>query len=135
MTGISTDNGEIPILRLRDNLLVSIQRDLQDHSAQKLQEDVLTAIEEHEARGLIIDVSGLEIVDSYIAHVLVSTTKMAKLMGARTVVAGIRPEVAATLVRMGYTMDGIDTVLNVDSALDLLQRATRNSRHRGGDPV
>lgn len=117
--------GPIPILRVADNLLVTVQTDLHDAVADAFQEDLLTTIERTGAAGLLIDVSGLDLVDSYVARVLVDTAKMAKLMGTETVIVGIRPEVAATLVRMGFTMSSVRTALNVDEGLVLLPRARR----------
>ena len=116
--------GPIPILRIGSTLLVTIQTDLHDAMAEAFQEDVLFAIERESASGLLIDVSGLDSVDSYVARVLAETGKMARLMGTATVIVGIRPEVAATLVRMGYQMgSGVRTALNVDDGLALLGTA------------
>ena len=112
--------GSIPILRVGDNLLVTVQTDLHDAVAEAFQEDLLATIEKTGAAGLLIDVSGLDVVDSYVARVLADTGRMAKLMGTDTVIVGIRPEVAATLVRMGYSMTGVRTALNVDEGLALL---------------
>jgi rsbT antagonist protein RsbS len=114
--------GSIPILRVADNLLVTVQTDLHDAVAEAFQEDLLTAIEKSGAAGLLIDVTGLDVVDSYVARVLADTARMARLMGTETVIVGIRPEVAATLVRMGYAMTGVRTALNVDEGLLLLPR-------------
>jgi len=110
----------IPILRVADNLLVTVQTELHDAVADTFQNDLLSTIEKTGAAGLLIDVSALDIVDSYVARVLVDTAKMAKLMGTQTVIVGIRPEVAATLVRMGFAMTGVRTALNVDEGLALL---------------
>lgn len=113
--------GTIPILRIGSTLLVTIQTDLHDAMAEAFQEDVLTTIERQSASGLLIDVSGLEMVDSYVARLLADTGKMARLMGTATVIVGIRAEVAATLVRMGYTMGSVvRTALNIDDGLRLL---------------
>jgi rsbT antagonist protein RsbS len=112
--------GSIPILRVGRNLLVTVQTELHDAVAEAFQEDLLVAIEKSGAAGLLIDITGLDMVDSYVARVLADTGKMASLMGARTVLVGMRPEVAATLVRMGYLMTGIRTALNVDDGLAIL---------------
>ena len=117
--------GSIPNLRLGTTLIASIQIELRDNGAQAFQEDVLAALEERQADGLVIDISGLEVVDTYVARVLAETGRMAKLMGARTVLVGMRPEIAATLVRMGYAMDGIQTALNLEEGLTLLGRRQR----------
>jgi rsbT antagonist protein RsbS len=118
--------GAIPILRLGTTLLATIQDELRDHVAQSFQEDVLAALEARGMRGLVIDISGLEVVDTYVARVLAETGRMARLMGADTVLVGMRPEVAATLIRMGYAMDGIRTALNLEEGLALLTRLAGN---------
>jgi rsbT antagonist protein RsbS len=112
--------GAIPVLRVRDILLVSVQVELRDTIATSFQEDILVTIEKTGARGLLVDVSAIEVLDSYVARVLAETGQMAKLMGTDTVLVGIRPEVAATLVRMGYTMKGVRTALNVDEGMAML---------------
>jgi rsbT antagonist protein RsbS len=113
----------IPILRVGDTLLITVHTELHDTVAEAFQEDVLAAIEKTGAAGLIIDISGLDMVDSYVARVLADTGRMARLMGTDSVLVGMRPEVAATLVRMGYPMEGVKTALGVDDGLALL--ATR----------
>jgi rsbT antagonist protein RsbS len=117
--------GAIPILRLGQTLLATMPDELRDHVAQAFQEDVLTALEGRGASGLVVDISGLEVVDTYVARVLADTGRMARLMGADTVLVGMRPEVAATLVRMGYVMAGIRTALNLEEGLALLERSLR----------
>lgn len=117
----------IPILRIKDTLLVTVQVDLHDRLAEAFQADMLATIERQGAAGLVIDVSGLDIVDSYVARVLAETARMTSLMGAETVIVGMRPEVAATLVRMGYTMSGVRTALDVDAGLGLLSRGHGSS--------
>ena len=112
--------GSIPILRFGKTLLASIQTELKDKVAQAFQEDVLAAIEGRGADGLLIDVSGVETVDTYVARVLAETGRMAHLMGTDTVLVGMRPEVAATLVRMGYEMSGVRTALNLEEGLALV---------------
>ena len=112
--------GNIPILKIGRTLLVSIQIELSDAVAESLQNDVLTAIDRHSAHGLLVDISGFDTVDTYVARILADMAKMAKLMGAKTVIVGMRPEVAATLVRMGYTMEDIEFALNLDEGLALL---------------
>jgi rsbT antagonist protein RsbS len=112
--------GQIPILRVGSNLLTTIHIELNDSIAEAFQEDVLTMIERTGVKGLVVDISALESVDTYVARVLADTGRMAKLMGARTVLVGMRPEVAATLVGMGYSMTGVETALDVDEGLALL---------------
>jgi rsbT antagonist protein RsbS len=109
----------IPILRIHDTLIASIQAELRDAVADQFQTDVLSEIERTSAGGLVVDISSVEVVDSYVAQVLANTGKMARLMGTRTVIVGMRPEVAATLVRMGFSFD-LETALNLEEGLDLL---------------
>jgi rsbT antagonist protein RsbS len=113
-------HGSIPILRVGSTLLATVHVDLRDDIAEAFQEDVLTELERRRAAGLLIDVSGLDTVDTYVARILSETGRMARLMGTETVIVGIRPDVAATLIRMGYAMDGVLTALNVDDGLALL---------------
>jgi len=103
----------------------TIQIELQDTVVDAFQNDVLEEIEKTGARGLIVDISALETVDSYVARMLANTGKMAKLMGAETVIVGMRPAVAATLVRMGYFMDGINTALSLEEGLELQRNRSR----------
>jgi len=111
--------GPIPILKLGSTLLTTIQVELHDTVVDAFQSDVLEEIEKTGAAGLIIDISALETVDSYVARMLANTAKMAKLMGSETVIVGMRPAVAATLVRMGYLMEGINTALSLEEGLAL----------------
>ena len=111
--------GPIPILKIGSTLLATIQIELHDTVVDSFQSDVLEEIEKTGANSLIIDISALETVDSYVARMLANTGKMAKLMGTGTVIVGMRPAVAATLVRMGYYMDGIDTALSLEEGLQL----------------
>src|SRR5215467_8784529 len=111
--------GTIPILKIGRTLLASIQLELHDTVVDAFQNDVLEEIEKTGARRLIIDISALETVDSYVARMLANTAKMAKLMGTETVIVGMRPAVAATLVRMGYFMEGIQTALSLEEGLQL----------------
>ena len=120
---MSDFRGTIPILRLGDILISTVHVDLHDAVAEAFQADVLTAIEKTGATGLVIDVSGLDMVDSYVARILAETGRMAKLMGTQMVLVGMRPEVAATLVRMGYSMEGVKTALNLDEGLAALRKA------------
>jgi rsbT antagonist protein RsbS len=114
--------GSIPVLRIGSTLLTTIQVELRDSVAEDFQRGVLTRIEETSATGLLIDITALDMVDSYVARVLVETSKMARLMGTEAVLVGMRPEVAATLIRMGFPVDGVRTALDVDDGLALLDR-------------
>ncbi len=115
-----TASGPIPILRIAGALLASIQVDLGDTVATALQEDALQAIARTGSTALLLDVTALETIDSYVARVLVGTARMAGLMGADTVIVGLRPEVAATLVRMGFDVSEVRTALDIDEGLRLL---------------
>jgi len=117
--------GTIPILKIGSTLLATIQVELVDTVVDAFQGDVLEEIEKTGASGLIVDISALETVDSYVARMLANTAKMAKLMGTETVIVGMRPAVAATLVRMGYFMEGISTALSLEEGLELLGRQPR----------
>ncbi len=111
-----------PILRVGGNLLVCVQQDLDDRIAESFQAAILTAIERRGDRGLLLDISALDTVDTYVARVLADTSRMARLMGTETVIVGMRPEVAATLVQLGYPLHGLRTALNIDDGLALLAR-------------
>ena len=117
--------GPIPILKIGETLLATIQIELHDTVVDGFQNDVLEEIEKTGTRGLIIDISALETVDSYVARMLANTAKMAKLMGTETVIVGMRPAVAATLVRMGYFMEGIQTALSLEEGLQLQSNYTK----------
>jgi len=114
--------GSIPILRLGDVLITTVHVELRDAVAEAFQADVLAAIEKGHVRGLIIDISGLDMVDTYVARILAETGRMARLMGTETVLCGMRPEISATLVRMGYLMEGVHAALDLDEGLELLRR-------------
>jgi rsbT antagonist protein RsbS len=112
--------GLIPILRVGPNLLATVHVELRDEVVEAFQEDILEELERRGAKGLVIDVSGIDVVDTYVARVLSETGRMAKLMGTESVLVGIRPDIAATLIRMGYAMDGVHTALNVDDGIEVL---------------
>ena len=114
--------GPVPILQIRGTLIAALQGELSDRVAERFQQDVLAKIERTGARGLMLEISSLDIVDTYVARALADTAQMARLMGTRTVIVGMRPEIAATLVQMGYQLDGIEAALNVDHGLELLER-------------
>ena len=120
--------GQIPILKIGSNLLASVQVDFSDTVADSFQKDVLTKIERTGAKGLVIDISSLDIVDSYVARMLATTGKMASLMGTETVIVGMRPEVAATLVRMGYYLEGVHTALSLEDGLAAIGKIAEGRR-------
>jgi rsbT antagonist protein RsbS len=110
----------IPILRMGRLLLVTIQVEMDDRIALKLQEDLTSQIEKIGARGVLIDISALEIVDSFIGRMISNISAMAHLLNAKTVVVGMQPAVAITLVELGLTMSGIKTALNVERGMAML---------------
>lgn len=112
---------KIPIIKVGDTLLVSIQTDLQDQVAMTLQSDLLRKIEQTSARGVIIDISVVDIVDSFLGRVLCDTASMARIMNAVVVVVGIQPSVAITLVELGLELKQVSTALNVERGLQLLR--------------
>lgn len=114
---------KIPILRMGEFLLVTIQVEMHDRLATRLQDDLTNAIVQHSARGVLIDISSLEIVDSFIGRMLANISSMSKVLDAETVVVGMQPAVAITLVELGLSLKGVRTALNVDKGMDLLQMA------------
>ena len=111
---------KIPILRLGELLLVSIQVDLDDRMALQLQEDLTEQIVKTGAKGVLIDISALELVDSFIGRMLNNLASMSRILDAETVVVGMRPAVAITLVELGLDLGGVRTALNVDRGMALL---------------
>jgi rsbT antagonist protein RsbS len=111
----------IPILKVGRVLVVPVQVDMDDRTVLGLQERILAELERTGARGVLIDISLLEMVDSFIGRMLSDIAAMARIMDARTVVVGIQPAVAITLVELGLELRGVDTVLNVDEGIKLLR--------------
>lgn len=119
----------IPVIRLGEFLLVTIQVDIHDRLALKLREDLSTAIVQDQVRGVVIEVSSLETLDTFIARVLSEIAATSKLLGAETVIVGMRPAVALTLVELGMTLDAVKTAADVDRGVDWLR-----SRRTGREP-
>lgn len=113
---------QIPILKVGRCLLVSIQIDMHDKLAMALQDDLTHKLVESRARGVLIDISALALVDSFIGRMLSNIAAMARVLDAQTVVVGMRPQVAITLVELGLTLTGIQTALDVDRGLTLINR-------------
>ncbi|MFC8516520.1 STAS domain-containing protein [Streptomyces sp. NPDC057257] len=111
---------QVPVLALGDVLLVTLQGELLDTAAEQLQQDIAQRIARSGATGVVIDISGVDIVDSFLGRVLAEIAANARLMAARTVLAGMRPAVAMTLVELGLTLPGLATALDVERALELL---------------
>lgn len=114
----------IPILQMGEFLLVTIQVDMHDRLAMTLQDDLTNRISETHANGVLIDISALEIVDSFIGRILGNIAKMSRVMDAETVVVGMQPAVAITLVELGLSLTGIRTALNVEKGMALLRSST-----------
>lgn len=115
----------IPILKLGEFLLVSIQVDMHDKLAMALQEDLTDRIAATGARGVLMDISALEVVDSFIGRMLANIAAMSRVLDATTVVVGMRPAVAITLVELGLSLNGVRTALDVEKGMQLLRTAVR----------
>lgn len=113
----------IPILQMGNILLVSIQVDMHDRLAMRLQDDLTNRIVAVGAKGVLIDISSLDIVDSFIGRTLSNISSMASVLDAQTVVVGMRPAVAITLVELGLSLQGVRTALNVDKGMTMLRTA------------
>ena len=116
----------IPILQMGTTLLVTIQVDMHDQLAMTLQDDLTSRLVKERARGVLIDISALEIVDSFMGRVLNNIAAMAKILDAVTVVVGMRPAVAITLVELGLDLPGVKTALNVERGMDLIRMSVED---------
>jgi rsbT antagonist protein RsbS len=129
----------IPILKMGEFLLVTIQVDMHDRLALQLQEDLTDRIAATRAEGVLIDISSLEMVDSFIGRMLGNIAGMSRILGAETVVTGMQPSVAITLVELGLSLRGVRTALNVERGMDLLRSSLEENRGRAhggsGDQV
>lgn len=112
----------IPILKLRNCLLVSIQWELDDQTALQFQEDLLKNIHVTSARGVVIDITSIDFIDSFIAKVLGDVISMSKLMGAKVVITGIQPAVAITLIELGIRLEDVLTAIDLDRGLEKLEQ-------------
>ena len=112
---------KIAILKLRDILLTSIHVDLTDEDALEFQADVLEMVKKTEAKGIVIDITAMNVVDSFMARILNETSSMVKTLGAEAVICGMRPEVALTLVEMGRELTGVETAVNLEQGVDKLR--------------
>ncbi|MEV1011947.1 STAS domain-containing protein [Streptomyces sp. NPDC049881] len=117
----------IPVLKIGDVLLVSIQVDLEDQMVLDLQEDLSDRIVATGARGVVIDISALEVVDSFVGRMLATIASISRLLGAQTVVVGMRPAVAMTLVELGLSLGEVRTALHLEQGLRLLRRGRDDS--------
>ncbi len=125
----------IPILRMGRFLLVTIQVDMHDRLALQLQDDLTARIAETGATGVLIDISSLEIVDSFIGRMLANIAAMARVLDAETVVVGMQPAVAITLVELGMSLAGVRTALNVETGMELLYEMRGNIHQESDDEV
>ena len=123
---------KIPILKMGQFLLVTIQVDMHDRLAMALQDDLTQTISQTEARGVLIDISSLEIVDSFIGRMLANIASMARVLDAETVVVGMQPAVAITLVELGLSLKGVRTALNVDAGMELLKGTANGAKDQYG---
>jgi rsbT antagonist protein RsbS len=123
----------IPILKLGDALLVTIQVDMHDRLATALEEDLTNKIVTVGAKGVLIDISALEIVDSFIGRMLDNIAAVSRILDADTVVVGMRPAVAITLVELGLSLTGVRTALNVERGMELIQRRSASEEADGDD--
>ena len=111
----------IPILKMGRFLLVSIQVDMDDRTAMHLQDDLTARIVKDRARAVLVDISALDVVDSFIGRMLANTAAMARILDAETVVVGMQPSVAITLVELGLSLKGVRSALNVERGMELLR--------------
>ena len=123
----------IPILRIGKLLLVSIQIDMHDEVALRLQDDLTSAITRYNAKGVLIDISAVEMVDSFIARIIGNLSSMSRILDATTVVVGMQPAVAITLVELGVSMEGVKTALNVERGMAMLQKLIAEERIDDGE--
>ena len=123
----------IPILKMGRFLLVSIQIDMDDRTAMTLQDDLTGQIVKHRAKGVLIDISSLDVVDSFIGRMLANTAAMARILDAETVVVGMQPSVAITLVELGLSLKGVRSALNIERGMELLQRIATNIESEAPD--
>ena len=125
------DVDRIPIIKMGEFLLVSIQVDMHDRLAITLQDDLTASIVKNRARGVLIDISSLEIVDSFIGRMLANIAAMSRVLDAETVVVGMRPAVAITLVELGMSLSGVRTALTVERAMDMLRESVGSAARQG----
>ena len=125
----------IPILRMGDFLLVTIQVDMDDQLALTLQDDLTSKIEKTSARGVLIDISALEMVDSFIGRMIANISSMARILDAQTVVVGMQPAVAITLVELGLSLPGVKMALNVERGMAFLRTALAAETGGGTDNI
>ena len=127
---------KVPILKLKDILLTSIQIDLTDEDAIEFQDEILQEVTRTEAKGIIIDITALDVVDSFLARVLNNTANMVRLVGCEVVITGMPPSVALTLIEMGREMVNVETALNLDLGIEKIRQmilSREKGRHTLGE--
>lgn len=124
----------IPILKMGEFLLVTIQVDMHDRLALWLQEDLAEMISRTGARGVLIEISALEMVDSFIGRILGNVAAMSRVLDAETMIVGMQPAVAITLVELGISWQGVRTAVNVDRGMEALRSALRHTDGQGAEP-
>jgi rsbT antagonist protein RsbS len=124
----------IPILQMGEFLLVTIQIDIHDELAMRLQDDLVTAIQSKGSKGVLIDISALDIVDSFIGRLIGEISDMTRILAAQMVLVGMQPAVAVTLVELGLSLPGVTTALNVERGMALLQRKLVEGRNEQPGP-
>ncbi|MFP9097881.1 STAS domain-containing protein [Flavobacterium sp. RHBU_24] len=123
----------IPILKMGDFLLVTIQVDLYDQLAENLETDLVNSVKKHNSKGVLIDISSVSIIDSFMGRILGNIGIMSRIMGAQSVIVGMQPAVAMTLVELGLTLTGVATALNVEKGMELLRSKILLSDGYGDD--
>jgi rsbT antagonist protein RsbS len=113
----------VPVLQIGDVLLVSIQTDLDDQAVLNLQDDLAARVVDAQARGVVIDITAVDIVDSFVGRMLATIASISRMLDAETVVVGMRPAVAITLVELGLSLGGVRTALTLEKGLRLLDRS------------
>ncbi len=119
----------IPILKMADFLLVTIQVDLYDQLAENLETDLINAIKKYGSKGVLIDISAVSIIDSFMGRIIGNIATMSKIMDAQTVVVGMQPAVAITLVELGLPLNGVISALNVEKGMELLRASMYNGEN------
>jgi rsbT antagonist protein RsbS len=118
----------IPILKLKEFLIVSIQTDLHDRMAEQLQYDILKRISETQAKGVLIDISALDMVDSFIGRTLADTARMASTLDAEIIIVGMQPAVAITLVELGLSLGDVKTAIDLEEGYEILQKSLEEEK-------
>jgi rsbT antagonist protein RsbS len=124
----------IPVLKMGPYLLVTVQVDMHDRLAMTLQDDLMEQIRRTRAQGVLLDISALDLVDSFIGRTIGNIAGMARVLGAATVVTGMRPAVAITLVELGLSWKGVRTALTVERGMELLEHMVHDREGGGGPP-